>query len=137
MVRKEVLRKRLNKLDEHLEILRRLQRYDFETFINDPEHYGSAERFLHLTIEALTDIGNHIIADLALGTVNSYRDIPEILAEREYIEPELAATWIKMIGFRNVLVHEYLDIDRRIVYDILQTRLRDFETLQRVFAQFL
>ena len=42
-----------------------------------------------------------------------------------------------MIGFRNVLVHEYLDIDRRIVYDILQTRLRDFEALRRVFAQFL
>lgn len=137
MVRKEVLRKRLNKLEEHLEILHHLQRYDFETFTNDPERYGSAERFLHLTIEALTDIGNHIIADLALGTVNSYRDIPQILAEREYIEPELAATWIKMIGFRNVLVHEYLEIDRRIVYDMLQTRLRDLETLQRVFTQFL
>ncbi len=137
MVRKEVLRKRLNKLDEHLEILHRLQRYNFETFTNDPEHYGSAERFLHLTIEALTDIGNHIIADLALGTVNSYRDIPEILVEHGYIEHELAATWIKMIGFRNVLVHEYLDIDRRIVYDILQTRLGDFEALRQIFAQFL
>jgi uncharacterized protein YutE (UPF0331/DUF86 family) len=137
MVRKEVLHKRLNKLDEHLEILHRLQRYDFEAFANDPEHYGSAERFLHLPIEALTDLGNHIIADLALGTVNSYRDIPEILAEQGYIEPELAARWIKMIGFRNVLVHEYLKIDRRIVYDILQTRLGDFEALRQDFSQFL
>ena len=42
-----------------------------------------------------------------------------------------------MIGFRNVLVHEYLDIDRGIVYDVLQNRLGDIEGLRRVFAQFL
>ena len=42
-----------------------------------------------------------------------------------------------MIGFRNVLVHEYLDIDRMIVYDVLQNRLGDLEALRRVFARFL
>ena len=57
MVRVEVIRKRLNKLDEYLGILRGLQRYDFEEFIGDPEHYGSAERFLQLGIEAITDKG--------------------------------------------------------------------------------
>ena len=41
-----------------------------------------------------------------------------------------------IIGFRNVLVHEYLDIDREIVYEILQRRLDDFEELRKVFAQF-
>lgn len=43
MVRVEVIRKRLNKLDEYLEILHRLQVYDFETFLASPERYGSAE----------------------------------------------------------------------------------------------
>ena len=42
-----------------------------------------------------------------------------------------------MIGFRNTLVHEYIDIDRRIVYEVLQHRLEDMEALKRVFAQFL
>ena len=45
MVRVEVLRKRLNKLDEYLRILTRLQRYSFEEFMADPERYGSVERF--------------------------------------------------------------------------------------------
>jgi hypothetical protein len=40
MVRAEVIRKRLNKLDEYLSILRRLQRYTFEEFMADPERYG-------------------------------------------------------------------------------------------------
>jgi len=47
MVRHEILRKRMNKLDEYLAILRQLQRYARDEFLSDPEHYGSAERFLH------------------------------------------------------------------------------------------
>ena len=42
-----------------------------------------------------------------------------------------------MIGFRNALVHDYVDIDRRIVYEALQHRLEDIEALRRVFAQFI
>ncbi len=52
----------------------------FEEFIRDPEHYGSAERFLQLGIDAITGIGSHVIADLALGVVNWHSDIPAILA---------------------------------------------------------
>lgn len=42
-----------------------------------------------------------------------------------------------MIGFRNVLGHDYLDIDRNIVYDVLQHNLEDLEALKRAFARFL
>jgi uncharacterized protein YutE (UPF0331/DUF86 family) len=42
-----------------------------------------------------------------------------------------------MIGFRNVLVHQYADIDRQIVYDVLQNQLEAFATLRRFFAQFI
>ncbi len=42
-----------------------------------------------------------------------------------------------MIGFRNVLVHDYLDIDRNLVYRVLQENLEDITTLHHVFAQWL
>ncbi len=137
MVRAEIIRKRLNKLDEYLAVIKKLQRYSFEEFIADPERYGSAERFLHLAIEALIDMGNHVIADSELGVVNWYSDIPKILAEKEFISSELKEKWISMIGFRNTLVHEYIDIDREIVYDVLQNNIQDLEDLKRAFAQFL
>lgn len=137
LVRAEVLRKRLNRLSECLNILRRLQRYEAEEFLGEPERYGSAERFLQLAIEAVTDMGNHLIADLDLGEVNWYSDIPRILAEKGYIGKDLEEKWLRMLGFRNVLVHEYLDVDRRIVYEVLQHGLEDLEALKRFFAQFL
>jgi uncharacterized protein YutE (UPF0331/DUF86 family) len=137
MIRVEVIRKRLNKLDEYLSILRGIQRYNWKEFLSDPEHYGSAERFLQLAIEAVNDIGSHVIAALSLGTVNWYSDIPTILEEKGYIGPELREKWIRMIGFRNALVHDYLEIDRRIVYEVLQSGLDDLEGLREVFARFL
>ncbi len=130
-------RKRLDKLGEYLSILRKLREYEWEEFIRDPERYGSAERFLQLAIEAVNDIGSHLIAALSLGTVNWYSDIPVILEEKEYIPPELRERWIRMIGFRNVLVHDYLEVDRRVVYEVLQRGLEDLEALRSVFAQFL
>jgi len=57
VVRAEVIRKRLGKLDEYLAILQELRRYTFEEFVANPEHYGSAERFLQLAIETLTGPG--------------------------------------------------------------------------------
>lgn len=137
MVRSEVIRKRLNRLDEYLSILHQLQRYSFEEFVEDPEKYGSVERFLHLAIEVVIDMGNHVIADLGLGVVNWYSDIPTILEEKGHLTHTLKEKWIRMIGFRNTLVHEYIDIDRKIVYEVLQNDLKDLEQLRRVFARFL
>lgn len=83
MVNKEVVRKRLNKLDEYLAVLGGLQKYTRDEFLENPERYGSAERFLQLAIEALIDLGNYVIADLGLGEVDAYADIPTLLAERK------------------------------------------------------
>ena len=137
MVRSEIIRKRLNKVDEYVLVLRGLQSYSFDEFISDPEHYGSAERFLLLTIEAFLDMGNHVIADDGLGVVNWYSDIPKIFLEKSLISPQLSERWTRMIGFRNTLVHEYIDIDRNIVFDVLQNDLGDFEKLRRIFAEYL
>jgi uncharacterized protein YutE (UPF0331/DUF86 family) len=43
----------------------------------------------------------------------------------------------KRLGFRNILVHDYLDVDRRMVHAVLHNQLDDVRALMRVFAQFL
>lgn len=123
MVRVDVIRKRLVVLDEYLEVLRSLQKYSLEEFLDNPEHYGSAERFLQLAIETTLDIGNHIVSSLGLGEVNWYSDVAALLEEKGYITVELREKWIKIIGFRNILIHNYLEVDRKIEFDVLQNRL--------------
>lgn len=137
MVRREVIERRLKKLDEYLSVLSELQKYSLDDFLAEPERYGSTERFLQLAIETTIDIGNHIVADMNLGDVQWSSDIASILHEKGYLPVELREVWIKMIGFRNLLVHDYLDIDRTKVHQILQNNLSDLKALEKVFAQFL
>lgn len=137
MIRPEVLRKRLMKLDEYLAILHQIRRYSYQEFLDNPERYGSAERFLQLAIETLTDLGNHVIAELELGNVDWYSDIPHRLCGAGYIDNQIEQTWVRMIGFRNILIHEYLEIDREIVYRVLQENLDDLDELKRIFVRFL
>ncbi len=137
MVRPEVIRRRLEMLQDYIEILEHIAQYSESEFLGNPERYGSAERFLQLALESVLDMGSHVIADEALGTVNQSRDIPRVFRETGHIDAELEERWLRMIGFRNILVHAYLELDRQRVYQFLRHNLDDFRQLQRVFAQFL
>ncbi len=137
MVKPEILRKRLNKLDEYLEILEGMQKYSFHEFSSDPERYGSAERFLQLSIEAITDMASHIVSDEEIGHIDEYRDAPRLFHDQGWIDDALVEKWKRIIGFRNVLVHDYLYIKLEIVYATLQNRLDDLRELRSVLSRFL
>jgi uncharacterized protein YutE (UPF0331/DUF86 family) len=137
MVRVEVLKKRIAKLEEYLGLLAAYRNMPLEKFLSNPEHYHSAERLLQLCIEASTDMGNHIITDMNLGHADYGSQIPDILAEKELISRDLAETWIKMIGLRNILVHDYLDINHATVHELIQSRMDDFESIKAFFTQYL
>ena len=138
MVNREVLQKRVSKAEEYLDFLEDVKKdYSLEEFKSDKMVYGSSERFLHLTIEALLDIGNHIVADNNLGRVESYSDIPKLLAENNFLNDELKKLFVKIIGFRNILVHDYLDVDLEIVYSIISTNLVDLKEILKVFFQLI
>ena len=137
MVRPEVFQKRIEKIGEYLAILSKIREYPEPIFLADPEKYGSAERFLQLVIEALNDLGSHVVSDFNLGVVEVTRDIPRLLCHHGYLSELLRDIWIRMIGFRYLLVHEYLDVDRRIVHEVLHRHLADLQAIVRIFAQFL
>ncbi len=138
MVKIEVLQKRISKANNYLQYLNEInEKYSKEEFMNEPLIFGSTERFLHLTIEALLDIGNHIISDQNLGTVNFYHDIPKLLYENYYIDKELKDIFVQIVGFRNILVHDYLDIDLNIVYSILEKNLNDLKAILKEYSKLL
>jgi uncharacterized protein YutE (UPF0331/DUF86 family) len=100
---------------------------DERSFLADPDICGNAERQLQVAIQAAIDIGNHLLADLDLGTAKDYKDIFRILSEHRIIPNRLASRLSSMTGLRNVLVHDYLEVDLGIVFAILKSDLPDFE----------
>ncbi|KXS50359.1 MAG: hypothetical protein A8274_360 [Halanaerobium sp. 4-GBenrich] len=138
MVKKEIILERSQKCNEYLSQLEEIiEGVEFDDFNSKPLLYGSAERFLHLSIEALIDIGNHIISDNNLGRVNVYKDIALILAENGYLTEEEKKLFIKIIAFRNILVHDYMDLDRDVIFNLLKNNLKDIRGILKSYLKLI
>jgi uncharacterized protein YutE (UPF0331/DUF86 family) len=135
MVSPDVVRKRLRLLEGYLQRLYRIRdSTDLSTFLSDTDRQDIAERNLHLAIEAVLDIGAHVIASSGWTPADEYADVFSILANKGIITAELRARVQGMAGFRNLLVHGYAQVDHAQVFDVLQNRLGDLEDLARVYA---
>jgi len=128
---------RLQRLDGYLATLRRLARLPCERLARDPVSLGSAERYLQIAIETCLDITNHIIASERLRPPRDYADAFAVLTQAGLLPPEFLPTAQRMARFRNRLVHLYWDIDAETVYEILQTRLDDFDRFKGYILSFL
>lgn len=137
MVNQGVLAARLERLREYLGVLSSIVGYDVNRFVQDPFIHGTAERNLHLAIECLLDIGNHVISDRGLPKPESYADIFRILGERGLIPLEILKEMEGMAAFRNVLVHDYLRLDRVRVYQILREKLESMKKLGEIFGEMI
>ena len=128
---------KLSRLRGYLGYLKAFKGTPLSVFKEDFKERGALERYLHLAIEAVIDIGNEIISARQLRRPDQYRDIPEILAESGVIPERLAAEVAKMIGFRNLLVHGYAALDLTLEHRFLETRLHDFEEYMKYVADWL
>jgi len=108
-----------------------------EDYLKEPFYYSTGERNLHLAIESLLDISNFIIANHGFRQPESYSDIIKILKDEKIISPELADKIEKLPAFRNILVHEYLIVDRELIYKKITNSLVDLDEYMQCLVSFL
>ena len=99
------------------------------------------ERFvlhtLQLAIQAMIDVASHIASDERLGEPGSNAELFTLLARAGWLPVEDVATLQAMVGFRNVLVHAYDDVNLSIVRDVLEHRLVDLTRFVTTVARRL
>ncbi len=82
---------------------------------------------LQRACEASIDIANHLVRKYQLGVPQSSRDSFALLTQRQLIDNQLAINLQKMIGLRNIAVHDYQALNLDIVIHVIKYRLVDFE----------
>lgn len=86
---------------------------------------------LQRACEAAIDLAMHRVRLHRLGVPQESRDAFSMLAEAGRLDPVLAGRMGKMVGFRNVAVHDYRSLNLGIVKSIVTERLDDFLALAR------
>jgi len=86
---------------------------------------------LQRSVQAGIDLANHVVAAEGYGVPDSTAGAFSLLAERGVIDRGLADRLRRMVGFRNIAIHDYKTIDPAVVEAIVQNHLGDLRSLGR------
>jgi uncharacterized protein YutE (UPF0331/DUF86 family) len=123
MTDRELLDKKLAFIETCVSELRRLARP--EMIESDVREERFVAHTLQLAIQAALDAASHIVSDLRLGEPETNRQLFELLRHELRLSADLSENLQKMAGFRNLLVHGYQTVDRRVLRRVVEDNLDD------------
>ena len=136
MVDRERVLAKLDALDRYVGELRKMAPAGLESY-RELEKKRACERTIQLCVETVIDTCALLVIGLRLGLPGEPTDLFEKLVHHGAISPTIAATLQQMKGLRNILVHEYGDVDDERVFRVIRDRLGDFEAFKREILTFL
>lgn len=136
---KEKIIEKLRLMKEYAAYLKTLAeetKKDRLKFKDDFHLFGPAERYLQLSIQAIIDTVQLVVIDEGLEKPDENQEAIVFLFEKKIISSDLAEKLDGIVGFRNILVHEYGKIDKERVYDYLQEKIGDLEQFQKEILKY-
>jgi uncharacterized protein YutE (UPF0331/DUF86 family) len=88
--------------------------------------------------QATIDIATHIVKTRNLGLPNRSRELFDLLFDADIIGSKTCKNMQGMVGFRNIAVHDYQNLNIEIVMAIVEKNLGDFEAfIKEIFSRYL
>ena len=137
VLKPEAILARLKKLDRILEELDQYRDLTWEEFVKSLSQRWIVERGLIAAAAMIFDVADNILGGHFGQYAESYEDSLEMLRDLEVVPEDLYAQMKGLGGFRNILVHGYLEIDPRHVYENLDKGLRVFPRYGQVILAWL
>lgn len=136
-IHRRVIADRLAVIDEALRDIRALPLGDRSEFFSDRRNVWAAESCLRRALEALFDLGRHILAKGHGRGVSEYKEIAIALAECGVLAAPDSEMLRLVAGYRNRLVHYYHEISGDELYAICATELGDVETIAAAYRSWI
>ena len=136
MVNKNIVYRYLESLEESISRIRNMD-LTLEMITGDEDVQDLLDRRMQKAIEACVDIAGHIVAANKLGRAETSGSLFQLLAKHKIISPELAQKLERAVGLRNIIIHEYTQIDYQLAYSNLEEKLGDLEAFARQIKNYL
>jgi uncharacterized protein YutE (UPF0331/DUF86 family) len=134
---KSIILRKISELELYQKQIKEFSDMTLEKYESDWKTQRIVERTLQIMVETCTDIANHIVSDSGMRTPASYADTFKVLSENTIIDTALFQIMEKMSKFRNIVVHQYEQVDSEIVILILKKHLGDFDRFKVAIMEYL
>jgi uncharacterized protein YutE (UPF0331/DUF86 family) len=135
MIDQNIILNKTSKVHHHLNRIRRKREISLEDFLMDLDRQEIILFNLQMAVQNCIDIAAHIISDDELGMAGSTSEMFYILQENAYLTFELAEKMVAAVGFRNIAVHEYGNIDLKLVFQMAKKDLDDLERFVKAILE--
>lgn len=129
-----LIARKLEHLSELLELLRAECTTTLEAFLQDRRQQLLVERLLHLSVEAASDLLEHLLVQTCNKRPQTYAETFLEAGANSLITMDLAQRLVPAAGLRNRLVHDYEAINPQRVHAAIPIALRDLEELSAALA---
>lgn len=137
MVNNEIILRKTQKLKEYTNELRQAKDITWEKYQKNIRDRAFVERYIHIAIQTVFDIANHIISYEEWKEPDTYRETFSILASHGVLPDEKVTDYQNMASFRNMLVHHYESVEDEVVFGIFKNRLGDFDLFRGFILDYL
>ena len=128
---------RLGTVDELVSDLRAIPGDSLPDFLSDWRNSAAAESAIRRSLEALFDIGRHILAKgFAVGVVE-YKETAEALLSHGVLSADESALLRTLAGYRNRLVHFYHEVSRNELYEIRASGWSEILSIAAAYRRWL
>ncbi|MFH1847567.1 MAG: DUF86 domain-containing protein [Candidatus Omnitrophota bacterium] len=137
MVNRDVVIAKITNIKKNLDRLSEKQSLDLNVFLEDRDSQDIVLFNIQTAIQGCIDIAAHIISDNDWGVPGSLAGLFDVIRAKGVIKDSTADIMRTMVGFRNLIVHEYAGLDMDKVYSILKSRLGDFNIFLREISDYI
>jgi len=138
MVDPGVILKRTEQIEKHLDRIHPFTSLSYDAFLKDEVIQDVVEYNLFQVVNHLIDIFQHVVVDEEYGFPETAYEAAEILLTKGILGQGEAEIFKQMVGFRNVVGHDYININKEVVYQILTHGEKDIrDLLTRIVSKFL
>ncbi|NWG02126.1 MAG: DUF86 domain-containing protein [Syntrophaceae bacterium] len=132
----KVIAQRAFWISQMMDSLKDLRLEEKTAFLSDRHKIAAAESYLRRVLEALFDIGRHILAKGFAFPATEYKEIAKGLSENKVLIEKEAELMRKMAGYRNRMVHFYHEITSEELHEICLYHLDEIKFLSDKLVQW-
>lgn len=134
---KRILVQRLDYISQMIGEIQSLPLENPMDFFSDRRNLWSAESCLRRALEAILDLGRHILAKCYGKGVTEYKKIADELEKEGVLSRESAKIMKVLAGYRNRMVHFYHEMTQEELYSICSRELEDLVRLKESLLEWV
>lgn len=137
MLNKDLIKTKMRSVQEYLLEIEPILSLPKNEIVSNVEKLRTLERNFQLIVDAILDINVHIIRELELVSPDDLKSTFLILADGKIIPADFAEKISPVVGLRNILVHGYEKVDRKLFVDSFQKNKKDFDQYMFLINSYL